>query len=82
MIVWVYTLNCPRQVGSKGGPQTQVLCSLKMGIEFDILRFHIKRIPELLTLALQPGDGWPNESEFFFVCCSKHLAGQVVRRGV
>ena len=28
--------------------------------EFDILRFHIKRIPALLTLALPPGDGRPN----------------------
>ena len=82
MIVWVYTPNRLRQVGSKGAPQAQVLCSLKKGSEFDILRFHMKRIPEFLMLALHPGNGRPKVSEFFFVCRSEHLAGEVVRQGV
>jgi len=59
-IVWLYTPNLPRQVGSECVPQARVLWSLKKGSEFDILRFHIKRIPALLTLALPAGDGQPN----------------------
>jgi len=59
-MVWLYTSNLPPQVGSDRVPQAQVLCLLKNGSLFDILRFHIKRIPALLTLGLPPGDGRPN----------------------
>ena len=59
-IVWVYTVNVPRQVGSERAPQARLLCSLKNGSELDILRFHIKRIPALPTLALPLGDRRPN----------------------
>ena len=82
MIVWVYTPNCPREVGSKGPAQAQVLCSLKKSSEFDILRFHRNKIPELRTLALQPGDRRLNESELFSVYRSEGLAGEVVRWGL
>ena len=43
-IVWLYTPNLRRRVGNGRAAQARVLCLLKKDSEFDILRFHMKRI--------------------------------------